>query len=85
MCYDNPEGSNSSNTLYILDKQQHHRIQIHTSTQVTFWRVLEAMAAGGAEESFDDSPETVARTSDSGTFDSSVMQASTKLLRSRNK
>jgi hypothetical protein len=50
----------------------------HTSTQVTFCRVFVAMLPAEAPDSLVFKPETVARTSDSGTFNKGVMQASTK-------
>ena len=53
-------------------------VQIRTSTHVTFWRVVEAILPAEGPESVDDSPETVVRTSGSGTLDCIVMQASTK-------
>jgi hypothetical protein len=78
MCDNDPKGSDSSNTLHMLDERVFVVLQIHTSTHVTFWRVFDAILPVEAPASVEDDPETVARTSNGGTLDSKVMQTGMK-------
>jgi hypothetical protein len=73
MGYDDPEGSDTANTLQTSDVRRKRGRRaygwIRTSTQVTFWRLLEAILPGPAAGSRGVARlEIVARASDNGAF-----------------